>query len=184
MDYSILVPSYDPLGKKTHLLAAVLGAIDTHSMGYDYELIIRKNGKSYAESHNDALKSSRGKHIIVVTDDVVIKDNFWIEKLTTNGLAGWRMNKFHLTGEMQPDFACWSMPRELFEDVGYFDENYKHGCGYEDNDYCERAKQKKWSLLNADVNLDHLEAVTLNEYYPDRDDRTKINRKVFETKWL
>ena len=71
MKYSIIIPSYDPTGEKQEMFADLLSSIDSNSVGKDYEIIIRKNGPSFTESHNDALRSSRGDYLIILNDDVI-----------------------------------------------------------------------------------------------------------------
>src|SRR3990167_8823048 len=118
--YSILVPSYDPNGQKIEMVLDLIRSIEEHSKGKDFELIMRKNGKSYVESHNDALQTARGEFLIILNDDVVIKDLNWLDKFCQDGvITGWRVGIFHLlggiTGEVpMPDASGWAMSREIF----------------------------------------------------------------------
>lgn len=182
--FSILVPSYDPELKKREYLSKTLESIEENSKGQNYELIIRKNGPSYVESHNDALATATGEQIIVVTDDVVIKDPDWLQKAErSEGLWGWRFIDFHLNGKKHPDFACWGLDRSTLEKLGFMDEEYKYGVGYEDNDYIERAYSLGVPVTDAKIILEHAEGVTLKTYYNDRELLTQKNKQRFLGKW-
>lgn len=56
-------------------------------------------------------------------------------------------------------FACALMRREMIEKIGLLDENFN--MGYEDTDYCMRARKSGFSVLyNGKVCLEHLEGYT------------------------
>lgn len=182
---SIIVPSYDPEGKKTDMLLDVLEAIDKNTVGVDYELIIRKNGHSYTESHNDAFRTAKGDYFYIVTDDVILSDPDWINKLThDNAIAAWRFTNFYLTGDMRPDFSLWAMSREVYDKLGGFDEAYKNGFGFEDDDYIARAMVAGVALIDAQVNAYHHEAITQKLYYPDYAELFNTNKEIYEKRWL
>jgi len=183
--YSILVPSYDPELRKLDMVMDLIRSIEVNSVGEDYELIIRKNGPSYTESHNDALRTSRGDFIIVLNDDVLIEDKEWIRKMTKEDcMSSWRLGKFGLTGADVPDFACWGMSRKVFEKIGYLDEAFKDGINFEDNDYIERARELGFSFYDAHVKLKHFGDKTFSEYF-SKDKWNKIykNQTIFYNKW-
>lgn len=182
---SIIVPSYDPEGRKREMLLDVLEGIDKNTQGVEYELIIRKNGPSYTESHNDAFATARGDYFYIVTDDVVIDDPDWLDKMThENAISAWRFTQFYLTGDMRPDFSLWSMSREVYNKLGGFDLAYKNGFGFEDDDYIARAVQAGVALVDADVNAVHQEALTQKLYYPDYADLFNNNKDIYTAKWL
>jgi glycosyltransferase involved in cell wall biosynthesis len=184
MKYSILVPSYDPEGKNIQTVSRLLESIDRCSKGKDYELIVRKNGKSYVESHNDALRTSRGDYIIILNDDTLIQDEEWLEKLTDdNKIISWRGGVFGARKEPTWDFACWSMSRKTFENVGYFDERFKNGVNFEDNDYAYRAREVGVEYEIRPINMIHYGGLTLNTYYKDAHLQREENHTKFNEKW-
>lgn len=186
MKYSVLVPSYDPDGKKVELLVDVLRAIDENTKGLKYELIIIKNGPSYVQSHNMALERATGDFIAVVTDDVIIKDLNWLPRLANVdvGINSWRSYPFILTGEKHPDFSLWGMHRHVLETIGLMDERYKDGFGFEDDDYYMTARQHGFGHFDANIRVEHIQGVTHDLYYDDKKDAMMAhNRKIFEEKW-
>lgn len=184
MKYSILVPSHDLEGKHVAMVRNLLESIDNHSLGADYEIIVRKNGASYVESHNDALLSSRGDHIIVLNDDVVIMDNQWLQKLTDEEkIVSWREGVFDVRKEPVWDFACWSMPRSAYEKIGLFDEAFKDGIGFEDNDYAYRAREAGIEYKIEPIDLVHLGGKTLHDFYGFDEAKRQKNHVTFNIKW-
>lgn len=182
--YSILIPSYDPELKKKQMFLELIDSIEENSKGKDYELIIRKNGRSYTESHNDALKSARGDFLIILNDDVLIQDPEWLEKMTIpNAITSWRLGEFGLTKEVMPDFACWGMSREVFEQIGLFDERFKDGFNFEDNDYAYRARELEVPFVGVGVKLTHYGDQTATHYSHDKWGKIYKNEAIFNEKW-
>lgn len=185
MKYSILIPSYDPAGSKRQMVANLLQSIDDNSMGQDYELIIRKNGPSYTESHNDALLSARGDYIIVLNDDVIIQDLNWLEKMTsdTHFMTG-MIGHFHIIDMDCPTFFLWGMSREIFNKIGLFDTRFKDGLNFEDNDYHMRLIEAGIDYKLAEVGFTHLGSRTFSTYYKDTQSAmSERNHSVFYEKW-
>lgn len=184
MKYSILIPSYDPELKRFDMVLDLIKSVEMNSVGKDYEIILRKNGRSYTDSHNDALKSATGDHIVVLNDDVLIQDPQWLEKLAIpDCISSWRLAEFGLTGEAVPDFACWSMSREVFEKIGLLDETYRDGINFEDNDYAYRAKELGIGFHNSGVQLIHYGNQSLHSQHHDYRARIEANERIFRTKW-
>lgn len=182
--YSILVPSYDPEGKNREMFVRLIESIDIHSQGKNYELIIRKNGASYVDSHNDALFSCRGNYIVVLNDDVLIQDNAWLEKLTSDTeIISWKQGVFGITGEDCWDFSCWSMSRSIFEKIGLFDTLFSQGIGIEDNDYVYRAKELGITWRINPIDLIHYGGMVLNVYNKFDTQKRERNKTLFFEKW-
>ena len=184
MKYSILIPSYDPTLRNLQTVTRLIESIELNSKGMDYELIMRKNGPSYTESHNDALRSSRGDYIVILNDDTLVRDPEWLQKLTSDThIMSWRQGMFHLTGEPIWDFSLWAMSRPIFEKIGYFDEQYKNGINYEDNDYHYKAKAAGIDFKIVPVEFVHYGGLTLAKT-PNAEDKRSKNHRIFYEKWL
>lgn len=186
MKYSILMPSYDPDMLKHEQFMAAIKSIEHCSKGRDYELIIRKNGDmSYGEAFNNCLKSSRGDYIIQVHDDMVIKDDQWLEKLSDpDYFCSPGISTFFMDGSDSPLWPIIGMPRWIFEKVGFLDEAYKHGLGFDDNDYIFRMKELDIPIKIVDVKYDHIGGLNYFTYYNGQlSALEKINIKIFKEKW-
>lgn len=183
MRYSILVPSYDPQGEKIDMVTNLLRSIDTNSVGEDYEIILRKNGPSYVESHNDALKSARGDYLVILNDDVLIEDKQWLQKLTKpDTITSSGTGTFVLDNSPTWNFDVWCMPRNIFKKIGYFDEAFKDGFNYEDNDYIFRAKELNIPFEKVELVYKHFGGETYTRYYKDKE-LAEHNKQVFIKKW-
>lgn len=185
MKYSIILPSHDPELKNHQMFMAMLQSIDLHSKGRDYELIIRKNGRSYTESFNDALISARGEYIISCQDDMVIEDDQWLEKLTDdNYFVTTKMNKFHLDGSDCPYWALFGMSRKIYREIGLLDYSFKNGICFEDNDYIFRMREAGISFKVVDLKFQHLGGVSTGLYLKeDKSGMEYKNHKIFCEKW-
>lgn len=181
MKYSIILPFFDPDFRKSLMFTNLLKSVVENSKGRDYELVIVKNGPSYVESHNIGLQNAKGDYLVVLNDDVVVEDPEWLQKLTTDGIASWKVGEFHLAPIQLPQAACFAMSRSVFEKLGLMDDDFKHGKNYEDTDYFMRARDLKIPFYDAQVKLTHVGGQTLATYFEDLD--TEINRKIFFQKW-
>jgi GT2 family glycosyltransferase len=83
-------------------------------------------------------------------------------------------------------FICVLFKKELFEDVGYFDERFDQ-YGWDDNDFCMRAKDKGWKLgiwdqcyvNHSDIPSSFRKIMPKKEYF----DKCKKARDIFRAKW-
>ena len=76
------------------------------------------------------------------------------------------------------------MPRKVFEEVGYLDENYGIGM-FEDDDYCYGAKKAGYQMCIADdAFVHHYGSESFKKI--DDEERMKLfnrNKEYFENKW-
>lgn len=166
MEYSILLPYYDPNYEKTEKFSKLIRSIVRNASTDDYEFVIVKDGPSYVQSHNRALQNAKGKRFIIFNDDIEVLDPEFIEKMTSDtSIMGWRATAH-----------AWGISRKNFERIGYFDERFKDGFNCEDSDYFHRAKLKNILVLDANVEMKHRNN---SKPYGDRD----LNRKLFIEKW-
>lgn len=185
MKYSIVFLEYDPEGINRKMTNESMLSVIEKSVNYDFELVHVKNVKGFVCAVNEGLRRSQGDHIVVVANDVLMKDSKWLDKFTMgNALIGWRLVPFFLTDEPFPDFACFGMSRQSFEKLGYMDERYKDGYGFDDNDYSYKAKEVGLDLVDAGVILQHLECKTYSTVFKDqKEDMTLRNQRIFIDKW-
>ena len=187
MKFSIIIPCYDPDNKRPDTIQKCLLSIVKNS--YDYVLIPILNVTGFPRAVNAGLKRAEkvnSQFIIILNDDVEIKDPYWLDKLAQpNVISSWRLHPFYLTQEIVPDGACWCMPRNIFNEIGYLDEQFSKGYGFEDSDYWYRAKEKNILFYNAKVKLKHIEREAFKMYYPNGkdDEMLKYNRELFLKKW-
>ena len=123
----------------------------------------------------------KADHYIFVANDVVIDDKNWIEKMTVpNAICGWRFGTFYLNGDKFPDFACFSLSREIYDKVGGMDVSFQEGYGFDDNDFTYRIKEAGYDIKDAQVKLKHLQNVTYNTHFGDTlRDMTEHNKRLF-----
>ena len=184
MKYSIILPSYDPELRHHEMFVAMLKSIDLCSKGADYELVIRKNGRSYVDSMNDGMKTARGEYLIFCQDDMLIEDNEWLEKLTDDeAFVTTHMEKFSLDNSDCPNFAMFGISRKTFEKIGLLDEIFKDGVCYEDNDYVFRMRELNIAIKCVSVSHKHYGGMATDLYLTSKKDLVEKNKKLFTDKW-
>lgn len=186
MKASLIVTYYDPEAKKLSMLAdALISLGNCASRAYEIELVLVHNGPSYTESVNDGLSRASGDFLIVLNDDILMKDPMFLEKMCQEGcITAWQLGDFHLTEERVPDAACFGMSREVFKRMGLLDLRYKDGINFEDTDYFFKAKSLGIPFVDAHVDMVHFGNATLNTYFDSiRWDRTYHNESIFRQKW-
>lgn len=73
--------------------------------------------------------------------------------------------------------ACWLVPRELFLDLGGFDENYRNG--FEDVDFCLRVRQRGHKVYYCGTSVIY----HYGQSSPGRTDNDAANEAYFRRKW-
>lgn len=185
MKYSVIFLQYDPDSINTKTTMESYLSILDNSDGADMELIKVIDVKGFVNAVNGGLSKAKGDYLIVVANDIIIKDKNWLEKMAVDdALCGWRLTPFFITGEMRPDFGCWSMSRKVFEKIGLMDKKFENGYGFDDDDYVFRAKELGIKLHDSKVKLTHLENMTYKTVFKDlKEEMTQRNESLFRNKW-
>lgn len=183
--YSIIIPIYDPAGKMKHIIDRCLESVLKSSLGCRYEIVQVRNVRGFPVAVNKGLKKAKGDYLVVLNDDVEVNDPQWLEKLADeNKITSWRLHPFFITQRLVPDGACWAMSRTIFKKLGYLDERFAVGYGFEDSDYWMRAEEARIEFKDAHVDLIHLENKTFRTYHEnDKNQMTELNHSLFLQKW-
>jgi len=116
---------------------------------------VRTKRVSYAEAINKGVKQSQGDWIISINNDVLCQGKFveTIEKLDKGVVYGRQI----ITEKGHVWLGNWLavFHRSLFEKVGGFDPLFEM-CGFEDADFCVRAKKLGYMTLPVDLPFHHL----------------------------
>jgi len=198
MKYSIVMPC---LLRESHHKQVVVDCIESvKAFSKDYEFIIIDDGsplmtgflqdeadtyirhavnKGASVSENDGLLVSRGEYIVVINDDIVVRDG-WLEGLEKPfrekvGVGVTAPAIYHQTNINQgrkgivDDYRwfpgnCFMFPRTTFLEVGKFDERFVPYNG-EDTDFFQRVLDKGLTLTrNFDVIISHREGDVLHTF--------------------
>jgi len=144
---TIAVVSYNDT-KGREILKRCLDSIENNTR-YNhtpYELIIVSDRVGHVRAWNKALRISAPNDVIMLSDDIVLEDDTWIDKLKkTAKEAGVGFSTILADVKERGIFKYdWGLMgfcylnRDTIERVGYFDEQFF--CGYEEDDYCIRMK--------------------------------------------
>lgn len=186
MRYSIIIPIYDPERKSEDLTSKCILSVLRNSMEYEYEIIpVQHTNLNYSTAVNLGFKRATGDFLIILSNDIEIFDEKWIEKYTIeNAITSFKQYPFYMTGELVPDASCWGMSRKVFKLVGELDEQFKNGYGYEDTDYWMRCKELNISFIDVRADLIHKENQTFKKYFSaEKEAMTQKNKSLFLIKW-
>lgn len=185
MRFAIILPIYDPDNLIPDIIQKCLLSVIQNL--YNAVIIPIINVEGFPRAVNLGLKraeKTQANYFIICNDDLEIQDPHWLEKLAQpNVISSWRQHPFFMTQELVPDGALWCMPRNIFNKLGYLDERFNFGYGFEDSDYWFRAKQFNIPFYNARIKVKHLERTTFKKYHKDTDKMLRHNQRVFIKKW-
>ena len=111
--------------------------------------------------------------------------------LNYNGLDEYHIKSKHYTNKYKSKLIrtdrvvgfCMLFKRELFNDIGYFDERYEIG-NFEDDDYCLRLKLKNYRMgFTHGCYIHHYGSLSFKNNQFTYNDILNVNRERFLTKW-
>jgi hypothetical protein len=186
--YSILVGCYDPDGRLVEMTAECIKLILQHSKGKDFEILMDPdvNETGWAGVYNRLMKRANGDYLVFCANDVMIDDDNWLDNLAVPGtIASPHLNPFVLTGELQSFATLFCMPREIQEKIGFIDEQFKDGYGYDDNDFFHRANLLNIPQKEVPISFRHRRSGTYLTYWDQEQHQTREqrNRSLFKEKW-
>lgn len=155
------------------------------------EVIEPSENLGFLRAANLGLKSAVEDNIILISTDVrVHKDIVEFLKLSQSQylvggrLLDWNTGWNTINDTVFPYLEGWLLaaPKELWQTVGYFDEQYAP-CDMEDVDLSTQAIHWDYHLSTfPEGYVSHVGAQSI-PYGEEREKGTKINKKKFEEKW-
>ena len=185
MKYSILIALHDPENKVTGMTKACIDSIERNSKDYEL-LVLQGDGHRKVSYTNELWKQAIGEYLILVGNDVIIDDKNWLEKLAIPDTitSAW-IHPNHFNHEPFIDFALCCVPRNVLDKVGYLDEQFADGYGYDDNDWSHRARLLNIPQVAITVRATHVESGTYNVYFT-KEEKKKLqdrNWELYKLKW-
>jgi GT2 family glycosyltransferase len=162
------------------------------------KIIRNPNNLGFAKSVNAGIKEATGEYILLLNNDVQIKDPGWLKRLVEGArsrnldlasAAGGRLDKDYnyVPGEAKTEtdsfsyLAGWCLliKREVFDKIGLIPEAYGRGF-WEDVEFCFRAKESGFKLGIVELNgLTHLYHSTFKGEGIDVSALYNQNREIF-----
>jgi len=162
--YSVVIPTYnhcekylkpcvDSIIKHTNmddveLIISANGCTDNtnyymtylHSVGMNFKEVWNDKPLGFAKAVNEGIKQATGDKIVLLNNDTVILADGWLEKLDAGSdiSAVWTQWS-DITQQRFAVFFCVMIYRNVFESIGYLNEDYEIG-GCEDIEFCARAR--------------------------------------------
>lgn len=155
---------------------------------------------------NQGIKSARGEFVCLLNNDTIVCEGWvgklveglkekhlaWISPLMKEGKYDYileRLNDLCYSRFKQSFFfdefnaVCLLSRRDLYDEVGFFDENFKKGK-YEDEDMFWRVKQHGLKVaMTSRVLIHHFGSQTIDQVRKETPDFEKLNRAYFLKKW-
>jgi len=159
-------------------------------------LIILKNetNRGFSVACNQGAARADGDTLLFLNNDVLIKGDYLtpLGKVLAdnpNSLAGPQLANFdtgwNVFGDKLISYLigwCLAMPKEIFNDLGGFDEQFSPAY-YEDVDLCYNALQNGYELQQVWVPLQHLGEQSGGQFGDGKQKITEANRAKFAEKW-
>lgn len=149
--------------------------------------------KGCAVSWNDGLRAARGEYLVVISDDVFVREG-WLEcmenalKLFPKALASMPAVSNMPMGTQPEEIrtwipaCCFMLRPECLDIVGFFDEQF-HPFNYEDVDYWTRVFQSGHTIArDYSVQVKHLEGQVIHSI-ENNGDIDLANRNRYLEKW-
>ncbi len=173
MKLSVIIPFYFAKEGKDKLLAQCISSLE----GHDELIVIGHNSQSLPWALNNGLSTATGDFLLVISDDMILtKGN--LKDLCVSGFVTHPL----ISGQAQIFGGCVCYPREIYEDVGDYDEGFKQGY-YDDDDYFVRVDRMYYKrLVISDVDIYHddpghtLRSLVTSEIM-------EYNKQYFMQKW-
>lgn len=118
----------------------------------------------YSRATNKGIKIATGKYVVLLNNDTVILEssrNEWLNRLrepfdknADMGVVGIIPERNHITERDFLIFFCVMVKKNLFEEIGYLDEDFLVGC-YEDTEFCYRAELNGFKIETVGKILDY-----------------------------
>jgi len=213
MKYSIILATL--IRKKRHIKMVEKCIEDIKYYSKDYELIIVDDdsplhnkylkdqadvyikhtggNKGCAVGWNDGLKVAKGDYLVIISDDVYVKDG-WLEcmvnalELFPNALASMPAVEKMPAGIKPEETRTWipacvfMLKPETLKIVGYFDEQF-HPFNYEDVDYWTRVFKSGHTIArDYSVQVRHDEGQVIHSFDNNGEVDSK-NRERYLKKW-
>lgn len=174
----------------------------------DIIVITNDDNKGFAAACNQGAKAAKGAWIVILNNDVVVSPD-WLTGLVefaeatpsdivTPAIREGEMNydiisysqKFiHTMADVarlgDADGICFMVRRQVFEEIGYLDENFRIGQ-FEDVDFFRRAKTAGFKLgITGRSFIHHFGSITQNSIRKSKavNPYEAINRAYYREKW-
>lgn len=168
-----------------------------------WEYVTLFENKGFSAAMNAGLeKVEDTEYVCILGNDGFFHDPKWVDKLiktqqetlawivapqpTRPNITAYEHNKLN---EVAPNVyrysffpaICWVMPYEVFQDIGFFDEQFGLGT-YEDNDYIMRMNQLGGAIVcDYNVILEHRLSQTMGKF--DVGSIMSQNLEKYRKKW-
>lgn len=171
--FSIIVPSYDSEKNKKMREDLKIRIKEMSDREYEIIEIVDKNG--YAQAVNKGILQAKSDDIVIISDDVDLTDNNWMDKFKTPFRTGEKIGivtasmlreKSYISGNRKLTFNFGTIGfayinRKMIEDVGLLDEQFKYG--FEEDDLIIRMSEKGWKIANVQIRHKHNYAETMKD---------------------
>lgn len=173
---SIIIPYYESTPEKKDVLKRCTRSLK----GHGEVIVVWNNRMGYAPSINRGLACANGDYLLVMNDDVVLKEgdlnDLCIPDVVTSPSNSGREYPY-IWG------SCFCIPRRIYNRIGGLDERYE--VSYFDDDDLIFTLQGLGVQMRSvpSVVFEHPHAGTTLDAMPDRNEFFERNKQRFLEKW-
>lgn len=183
--HSVIYLDYDPDNRNTEMRRQSRELLEKHLNGA--ELIVAVNIKGQANALNWGLAQATGDFLHVVSNDVMIEDPDWLTKLAApDTITAYAGITFCLTGQLDLALDLWCIPRNVYQAIGGYEQEYADGYGWDDNHLLAKARAAGFKTEIRPVKARHLAASGTFRAYNDLEKFREMgerNKAIFKKRW-
>jgi len=129
----------------------------------EYELLVLRDERKdfgFARENNRLIRTSECPYVVLLNDDCFVAEG-WLETMLSFmnsdpklGVVGGMKDNATVMSEGHVPFYLVLIKREVFDKIGLLNESFKFG--YEDHEFCDRAKKAGFTIGFVDTGSVHL----------------------------
>lgn len=129
----------------------------------EYELLVLRDERKdfgFAKANNRLIRTSECPYVVLLNDDCFVSEG-WLETMLNYmktdsrlGIVGGMMDNATVMSEGHVPFYLVLIKKEVFEKIGLLNESFRFG--YEDHEFCDRAKRAGFTVGFVDTGSVHI----------------------------
>ena len=129
----------------------------------EYELLVLRDERKdfgFAKANNRLIRAATCPYVVLLNDDCFVSEG-WLETMLSymnsdpkNGIVGGMIDNATVMSEGHVPFFLVLIKKEVFDKIGLLNESFRFG--YEDHEFCDRAKKAGFKIGFVDTRSVHI----------------------------
>lgn len=166
-----LIISYNGCTDETkHYVTYLTRMFENKGLGHHIKYYASDKPTGFIQAVNNGIKVSTGQKVVILNNDIVLLEqekNTWLKRLDVGNFSGVLSLPSEITKRNFFVFFCVMIDRKVIDKIGLLDETFDLLGGCDDIDYCYRAEQAGFTLIDVgyknDFPIYHIGEATLHQ---------------------